>query len=348
MAYKLIPRYSPGQAAARLEEIQEHLAGGKPAQELVRIDLAGAVPNATGGEAATHSDLRVWRTGVMDTLNGFKTGSKAENDIHGIELGKALSNVINPSPSDAASDGVWSFLSLVLFPDVVHARWPADSASHELSRDRWIGKQAGRDRNYLKLSWRRWLTLGPVMEAATAKLGEDEFGALLERSAVARNVRLLRIAAEEIVAFKDDGARTEFARALMKKVTYQTGPLNLDILPTEELAGLVRGCADSVLSLGSPRRAVARRPLGSEGDGGASPRSVSVAAEQHHRRRGSVSAALTDDARHEFTTLDEPDGKVRVACSCGFTVRRRKAGVERVEQLHRLHPTLTDSQLSQL
>lgn len=326
MTHKLIPRYSTGQAAMRIEEIQNHLADGRPISELVLTEPAGAVPNPTGGEAASSGELGTWRHGVLSLLHELPTGSKSDNDIHGIQLGKALSSVIDPSPSDAASDGAWSFLALSLFPDVVLARWPAHPITHELSRDRWIGRQAGRDRNYLKLAWRRWQVLGPVMEAATAKLGEDEFGALLERSAVARNVRLVQVAAKEIIAFSDDGARTEFARALMKRVTYQTGPLDLNILTTRELAELVRTCATEVLSLGAPRRAMPARP----------------------RSREAQSVPAATDVQHSFTELSQPGGKVRLTCSCGFAVRRRRAGVERVVALHKLHPTMTDTQLSQL
>lgn len=300
MTYRLIPRYSSGQAATRLEEIQRHLAEGGHVKELVRTDLAGAVPNATGGEAATHTDLGVWRRGVMAILESVPTGSKLVNDIHGIEVGRALGSVIDPSPSDAAADGVWSFLSLSMFPDVMNARWPADPTTHELSRDRWIGRQAGRDRNYLKLCWRRWQLLGPVMETAAARLGEDEFGALLERSAVARNIRLVRIAAQEVVAFSDDGARTEFARALMKEVTYHTGPLNLDILSTDDLSDFVRACAASVLSRGAPRRVVVARPAD---DVHALDRSSAHPTDDLGHSLGvSISGAMADGNRREFTT----------------------------------------------
>ena len=364
MTHKLIPRFSPAQAAARLEESQEHLRQGKHPLELVQIELAGAIPNPTGGEAATHTDLSAWRVGLMNALNGIRTGSKRENDIHSIELGKALDKVINPSPSDAAHDGVWSFLSLMVFPDVVHARWPADPITHELSRDRWIGRQLGRDRNYLKLSWRRWRALGTVMEEATTKLGEDEFGALLERSAVARNLRLVQAAAQEIVAFTDDGARTEFARALMKRVTYQTGPLNLDVLSTEELTDLVRDCGASVLSLGAPRRAIVEpsglrartHGVATPGTSPAVPSAMGLTMESEAHpleepkptRLLAPSPTAFEPKKHEFSCANEADGKVRVTCSCGFTVRRRKSGVERLEALHRLHPKLTDSELSQI
>lgn len=332
MTHKLIPRFSPGQAAARLEQIQVQLASGKRALELVQTDFAGAVPNATGGEAPTHTDLGKWRKGIMDTLDGLRTGSKAENDIHAMELGRALNAIIAPSPSDAAHDGVWSFLALVVFPDVVHARWPADPVTRELSKDRWIGRQVGRDRNYLKLSWRRWQVLGPVMEHATPTLGEDEFGALLERSSVARNTRLVRIAAQEIVAFRDEGARTEFARALMKRITQLTGPLNLDILSDEELVEIVRDCAITVLSLGSPRRSISEYSTGDGND---------VTLSTPAPRRANLS-------RHTFTRTEESDGKIRTTCACGFTVRRRRSGVERIEALHRQYPSQTDAQLSRI
>ena len=103
----------------------------------------------------------------------------------------------------------------MLFPDILAARWGAPTESQELAPDRWIGRQTGRDRNYLKLAWRRWQVLGPVMSATQDPLGEDEFGALLERSVVARNQRLVRSAALAVVAYRGSLGRTSFARKLM-------------------------------------------------------------------------------------------------------------------------------------
>lgn len=239
MSRKLVPRLTAAQAGERLDEIEQSLQGGARPMELVRVEIGDAAPNPTGGEAATREDLLRWRRRVMDALEGVGTGSKALNDLHAIRLGKAVSVEIDPSPSDAAHDGTWSFLSLMLFPDVVLARWPADSESGGLSSDRWIGAQLSRDRNYIKLSWRRWQLLGPVMESAESPLGEDEFGALLERTAVARNVRLVRVAAREIVGFRS-GPRMVFARELMKEITYLTGPILLDVLDDSQLEAVVR------------------------------------------------------------------------------------------------------------
>lgn len=253
--HKLIPRVTIQQAGERLEEIQGALAEKRRPMELVRLTGTPAVPNTTGGAAASYEDLARWRRQILDHVHGLGTGSKIQNDLHGLRLGEALAAHIDPSPSDAAHDGTWAFLSLFVFPDIVHARWPEDPFTGELSKDRWVGAQLARDRNYLKLSWRRWQVLGPVMEKAETPLGEDEFGALLERTAVARNVRLIRMAAREIVGFREHGSRMDFAREFMKVLTYQTGPRNLDLLDDESLEEIVRGASQTAGQRSVPRRA---------------------------------------------------------------------------------------------
>lgn len=242
----LIPRLSTGAAMTRLTFLQEELQRNTPAKDLVIERLELGVPNPTGGRAATEDDLRCWRSGVLGALEGRGVGSTSENAAHSMHLGRAIVEVIRPSPSDGAHDGSWSFLSLMLFPDVLAARWPASDNSSQLAKDRWIGKQVGRDRNYLKLAWRRWQVLGLVMSETQDAFGEDEFGALLERSAVARNGRLVQLAAREVAAHEGQLGRMEFTRALMRGLTALTGPLQLDVLSDEELAALVETTAAKV------------------------------------------------------------------------------------------------------
>lgn len=252
----LVPRFTAQQAGQRLLEIQDELRAGKRGPELVRVELGGAVPNPTGGEAPSQDHLRHWQCEVSLRMAGQRTGTKIENDQHGLRLGRAISEVIDPIPSDAAHDGVWSYLSTMLFPDLVLARWPAEATSDGLSKGRWIGAQLGRDRNYLKVSWHRWQVLGPVMEDVSQPLGEDEFGALLERTSVARNTRLVRAAARQIVDFQAPTARSDFAREFMKELTYLTGPLNLELLTDDELTRLTGDLARTVAERSRPRRAL--------------------------------------------------------------------------------------------
>ncbi|WP_068398167.1 hypothetical protein [Kribbia dieselivorans] len=241
MSHTLIPRLTTGDALARFTLVESALRSGRNAADLV-IDEAGvAVPHPTGGSAPTASVLGRWRAEVMESLRDVKTGSVNDNAMHSMRLGQAISEVIDPSPSDAAHDGGWAFLSLNLFPDILEARWPLKDG--RLPKDRWIGKQAGRDRNYLKLAWRRWQLLGPVMVEFNEPFGEDEFGSLLERQAVARNVRLVRFAAREVATYQGAFGRNDFTRALMMGLTAMTGPLQLDVLDDHELEALVRATA---------------------------------------------------------------------------------------------------------
>lgn len=248
MSRKLIPRFTPAQAGERFKELEDWVTDGHDIGEQVTYEFLGAAPNATGGEAPNAADLRIWRDEIAGRMQSFPPGGRRDNDRHSMMLGKAIAEVIDPSPSDAAHDGAWSFLSLVLFPDLVHARW--GSQDGQLPQDRWVGKQAGRDRNHLKTAWRRWDLLGPVMEGAEDPLGEDELVNLLERTSLARNRRLIRLAAQAVLKYTGS-TRMDFTRELMIRVTYHSGPLLLDLLPDAALWDLVSSIAADVQ--GSPR-----------------------------------------------------------------------------------------------
>lgn len=252
---KILPRLTTPQAMRRLRHLEDHIASGRPLAEAVDLSMSSAAPNATGGSPATTSDLAVWRTEVLEEVGPLEVRSKAESDKFGIAVGKAIERVISPGISDAAHDSVWSFLSLMVFPDLVGARWPS-RPDGSLPASRWIGRQSSRDRNYLKLCWRRWTLLGTLLEETDKQLGEDEFGALLERSSLARNQRLIRMAAREVIRYAGDQPRTEYTRELLMLITYRTGPLMLDLLSDEELEHLVLLCAQTATERPrAPRRA---------------------------------------------------------------------------------------------
>lgn len=248
---KLIPRLSTAHAVSRLLEIEERLKEGVPPASLVEFEHPGAHPNPTGGSVVTQGELRDWRNRVLAHVAEVPRADRHRDNLHGIYLGRALENVFNPIPADASHDGVWSFLSLMVFPDVVAERWPMSSDSdRRLPKDRWIGAQVGRDRNYLKLSWRRWRVLGEIMVQADPPLGEDEMDNLLERTSLARNVRLTRITARRIAAYDPNaapGGRMIFTRLLMKAIRYQTGARMLDVLTDRALAELVDDLAEQIL-----------------------------------------------------------------------------------------------------
>lgn len=249
MRRKLIPRASLSAAEGRLAELQRELAEGASLASLPIIAFGDAVVNPTGGEAPRPEDLQAWRSGVMDRLQAG--GNEA---MAGPHLGKALAEIIDPAPSDAAHPEVWSFLTLWIFPDVVAARWPLHDGV--LPKDRWLGSQGGgRDRNHLKTWWRRWCLFGDLLLVEGKSLGEDELVNLTERSALARNSRLVRAAARVILSHPGSDRMT-FSRELLKALTYQTGPLALDALDDEEMEALVTHVAAEVQQARGPRRAL--------------------------------------------------------------------------------------------
>lgn len=259
MTGMLIPRLKASEAMKIFSAHEEALSEGRDSSDLIDLDELGVV-NPTGGAAATQQQVKQWRDQIVSRLEGIDLSTQEGRQRHGLVLGRAIVEVIDPVRADAAHDGVWSYLSLQVFPDVVHDRWPGERSQGKvkLSVDRWIGGTGNRDRNYLKLAWRRWTVLGDIMEAALPLLGEDEFGQLLERSAVARNKPLIREVAKVVLEYGPDqpGGRSEFARDFMKLVCMKTGSLYLDILSGDEIHDFVQREAAGVV------RSKARRAVG--------------------------------------------------------------------------------------
>jgi hypothetical protein len=64
---------------------------------------------------------------------------------------------------------------------------------------------------------------------------------LFERSALARNHALVRRLAVAVLAYSGPAARSEWARDLYKRVTFDTGPRLLDALTDAELDAIIHG-----------------------------------------------------------------------------------------------------------
>ncbi|MBL0749257.1 hypothetical protein [Nocardioides baculatus] len=140
---------------------------------------------------------------------------------------------MNILPADAAHSGTWTFLTLVVFPDLAWARFP------DLHESRVLGGP----RNALRRTWMRQHVLGDLHSEPRNPLGEDELVGLFERSALARNRRLVRAVAREVLS-SETSSRSDFARQLYKRITHLTGPLLLDSLTDHQLSALVTAAAN--------------------------------------------------------------------------------------------------------
>lgn len=160
--------------------------------------------------------------------------------------GRALYETMDIIPADAAAEGVWSFLSLVVLPEIGPWRFP----------DRAQDRLLGHPRNVFRRSWWRAHVLGADLNAAPdgqQPLGEDELVQIMERPTLAGNPAVARAVRDGIFrgAERVASARSEFARDLTKRMLRLTPFIALDLLGDDELADLVDELIDqSAAALG--------------------------------------------------------------------------------------------------
>jgi hypothetical protein len=230
------PRLPLPFAKARITEIAETVSSGgvSGVEALARVEHPRAGPVATGGRVANSGHIANVRAAVVKTIEPWRllgTVPRLQVAAFDLALGRALHEHLQIIPADAAHDETWSFLTLVVFPDVALLRFP------DMHVDRLIGTA----RNVLRRTWFRQEVLGDLLHSTDRPLGEDELVGLFERSALARNHALIRRLAVAVLAYDGPTARSEWARDLYKRVRFSTGPRLLDALSDAELDAVIHG-----------------------------------------------------------------------------------------------------------
>ena len=226
---KVYPRLSDSDGRVRLLELRNAPTSSLP--ELVRFDHPSAAPVATGGVPVTAQELSDLRQSVVGSLEARMEGpflSRSEASAFDREMGRSLHQEMDIVPSDAAHREVWTFLTVMVFPDLLARRFS------DMSEERALGGQ----RNVLRRSWEREAAIGDLQRAAVRPLSEDELVGLFERTALSRNLALVRALARRVMGY-DGPQRTAYARELYKEATYLTGPLLLDSLDEDEVQVVV-------------------------------------------------------------------------------------------------------------
>jgi len=171
------PRLPTDRALELLEDLR-----GLPLDEL-RSRSRLKHPDAvfyTAGSPATEPKLAELRDGVRGVLNelGFPPphGRRGEDDALAFDqrLPGLLHRTMDIVPADAAAEGVWSFISLVLLPDAAAWRYP------DMHPDRMTGHY----RNVFRRLWWRAEVLGAGLQDPPARLGEDQLVAVMERPTI--------------------------------------------------------------------------------------------------------------------------------------------------------------------
>jgi hypothetical protein len=153
-------------------------------------------------------------------------------------------------PADAASEDVWTFLTLVVVPEIGPWRYP----------DRKDERLLGRPRNTLRRLWWRAWSVGPDLESAPQgcqPLGEDEFVGIMERSIIGGNPRTAKAVARAVWrldARRTRLARSDLSRELFRRFRAFLPQLSVDALSEAELDALLDEVADKAVIAVRDRR----------------------------------------------------------------------------------------------
>jgi hypothetical protein len=232
------PRLTRGDAGAIFEELRAiHASGGRSMlTDHARFDHERKVPVATGRIATPDEIARVRQVVLEDMASWLAQEHVSDKSVFDAALGRSLHDVLDIVPADAAHEGTWSFLTLVVFPDIAAARFP----------DFHVNRFVGTPRNALRRSWQRQEILGGgEPQEGGRPLGEDELVGLFERSALVRNRRLAKALAQEVQVYGGP-KRSQWARDLYKLATLQSGVRLLDALDDVEIARFVASLVEGL------------------------------------------------------------------------------------------------------
>jgi hypothetical protein len=193
-----------------------------------------AAPSPVGGRVVSRDRLEEVRQSVQGLADDFgfpsplSASKQAEFDRF---CGTVLYRDMGIIPGDAGSKEVWSFLTLVVLPEITPWRFGRSSETRCL----------GGTRNTLqRLWWRAW-SLGPDLTFVTEHgmpLGEDEYVQIMERTTISGNQRTAQAIQRVIWNAELAGtkvARTDFLRDFMKRVRAAKSHILLDSITDHDL-----------------------------------------------------------------------------------------------------------------
>ena len=159
------------------------------------------------------------------------------------EVGPALYDAMDILPADAAHEGVWSFVSLVVLPDVAFWRFPNRDRREEYER------LLGRPRNVFRRLWWRCHIFGTAEGSPAERLLEDEAVAILERPTLGGDPRVASAIAKAHLSRLDQdspGSRTMALREAMKRFRRLSSLVVLGALDDSSLRDTVCEVFDAI------------------------------------------------------------------------------------------------------
>lgn len=187
----------------------------------------------------TKESLGRLRSGVLDfaDAHGFPEAQpRGGHTQFDQQLAVYLYEQMNLVPAEAAVGGMWSFISLVLLPDVAAWRFPDRHRQRFIGSDTMIGTS---NRHVFGRLWARAYVFGPNL---LPRLIEDNFEGLLGRPTIGGNVRLARSIAATMVRIAAERKVTnsqELLREALKRIRRLAYIISFNGLEGDELRDLL-------------------------------------------------------------------------------------------------------------
>ena len=220
-----------------------------------------SVYSATGGTRVTPQELSELRAAVLASAReyGFPAANRKDTQKCEAHIAVTLYRRMDITANEAASEGLWEYLTCVLMPDIVI--WRFRDSGGTTSVDRFLG---GRRNNFHRLWWRAYVLAGNLDDGEAVRLlgflGEDEMVQMLERPGLFGNLRLMRVYCSEFRRAVAEGEikrrRADINRDVHKRLLRLTAIRAMGMLPEdvlrEELRDLIRQSERSLVRGGIP------------------------------------------------------------------------------------------------
>lgn len=175
-----------------------------------------AITLPTGGLPVSEAMLRELRESVVTAARNHGFPGRRPASFLGFELEVAESladwaplwDKLNVPSGEALRNDSWTFITIVILPDVALWRWPPKADQGGTENRAWKGRMLGGSRNTFQRIFRRVMCLDrgidhPDRWGLIRELQEDDFSAILERPGLSSNRNIAISLGEEYLAMKD-------------------------------------------------------------------------------------------------------------------------------------------------
>jgi hypothetical protein len=253
----LIPQMPSGVAEALLSELS--LARPEDLDPGDDFRCSKAITQPTGGLPVTEDLLKQLREPIVTSArkHGFP-GSRPSSFLNfELEVAEILAQwsplwKAQGLPSgEALRNDCWTFITVVVLPDVALWRWPAKIDEDGLGGRSWRGRMTGGMRNTFQRIFRRVMCLDrgvdhPDRWGLIRQLQEDDFSAILERPGLSSNREIAVCLGEEYLAMKQRlsqhsaAVRQDVYRQATKAIRAYGVVQPLDLMPAENRSRLIQ------------------------------------------------------------------------------------------------------------